>query len=187
MLLAAWVIIQWLNIEGAMRNPSDPDLADTDRDLILLEQLEENPDATQASLATQLGVAVGTINWHLKRLIAKGYIKAGRVERRKLRYVITPEGLALRARLTLDFIKSSFRLYRLVRERSIDALQLVQRAGYTDIFIEGEGDVADICRLTCLEKGIKLAEGKDHAPVLHIQGLKVFVEGMVSSDLEESR
>jgi len=183
MLLAAWVIIQWLNIEGAMRNPSDTDLADTDRDLILLEQLEQNPDATQASLAAQLGVAVGTINWHLKRLIAKGYIKAGRVERRKLRYIITPEGLALRARLTLDFIKSSFRLYRLVRERSIDALQMVQRAGYTDIFIEGEGEVAEICRLTCLEKGIKIAEEKDHAPILHIQGLKVYVEGLV----EETR
>ncbi len=187
MVLAAWVIIQWLNIEGAMRTPTDPDLADTDRDLILLEHLEQNPDATQASLAAQLGVAVGTINWHLKRLIAKGYVKAGRVERRKLRYIITPEGLALRARLTLDFIKSSFRLYRLVRERSLNALQQVESAGYSDIFIEGEGDVAEICRLTCLEKGFKVVEVKNHAAVLHIQGLKVFVEDLVSTGLEGPR
>jgi DNA-binding MarR family transcriptional regulator len=185
MLLAAQVIIQRLNIEGAMRNPSDPDLAETDRDLILLDHLEQNPDATQASLASQLGVAVGTINWHMKRLIAKGYIKAKRVERRKLRYIITPEGLALRARLTMDFITSSFRLYRLVRERSIYALRLVEKAGYTDIFIEGDGEVAEICRLTCLEKGIKVAEKKDHSPVLHVQGLKVFVEGLVSSGMED--
>jgi DNA-binding MarR family transcriptional regulator len=181
MLLPGWVIIQPLNIEGAMSTPSEPDLADMDRDLILLEHLEQNPDATQASLAAQLGVAVGTVNWHLKRLIAKGYIKARRVERRKLRYIITPEGLALRARLTLDFIKSSFRLYRLVRERSINALLQLERAGYTNIFIEGEGDVADICRLTCLEKGLKIADERDHAPILHIQGLKVLVE------LEETR
>jgi DNA-binding MarR family transcriptional regulator len=176
MVPLTWVIIQPLNIEGAMSTASNPDLADTDRDLILLEHLEENPDATQASLASQIGVAVGTVNWHLKRLIAKGYIKARRVERRKLRYVITPEGLALRARLTLDFIKNSFRLYRLVRERSIDVLQVVEKAGYTDIFIEGEGEVAEICRLTCIEKGIRITEEKDHAPVLHIQGLKVFIE-----------
>ncbi len=171
-----------------MSTTSDSELADLDRDLILLEHLEQNPDATQASLAAQLGVAVGTVNWHLKRLIAKGYVKAGRAERRKLRYIITPEGLALRARLTLDFIKSSFRLYRLVRERSVNALQQVERAGYTIIYIEGEGDVADICRLTCLEKGFRIAERsetakpsdnaeeKDHAPILHIQGLKVIVE-----------
>ncbi len=176
MLLKACVIIQPLNIEGAMRTAPDPDLADTNRDLILLEHLEQNPDATQASLADQLGVAVGTINWHLKRLIAKGYIKARRVSRRKLYYVITPEGLALRARLTLDFIKNSFRLYRLVRERSISALQRLERAGYTDIYIEGDGEVAEICRLTCLEKGIRIMHEKDHVPVLRIQGLKVFIE-----------
>ena len=155
---------------------SEPDLSEFDRDLILLEQLEENPEATQATLAIQLGVAIGTVNWHLKRLIAKGYIKAKRVERRKLRYMITPEGLALRARLTLDFIQSSFRLYRLVRERSIVAIHQVEEAGFSNIFVQGEGDVAEICRLTCLEKGFKITEEKDHAPVLNIEGLKVFVE-----------
>lgn len=67
------------------------------RDLILLEQIEQNPDATQMSLAGNLGVAVGTVNWHLKRLINKGYIKVRRAERHKLRYIITPEGIALRA------------------------------------------------------------------------------------------
>ena len=101
---------------------SNPDRADPSRDLILLEHLEQNPDATQANLAAQLGVAVGTVNWHLKRLIDKGYLKASRVERRKLCYAITPEGLALRARLTLDYIQNSFRVYRLVRERSLLAL-----------------------------------------------------------------
>lgn len=159
-----------------MSNPSDPNLADNNRDLVLLEHIEQNPDATQASLALQLGVAVGTVNWHLKRLIAKGYVKARRVERRKLRYIITPEGFALRARLTLDFIQNSFRLYRLVRERSMDALQEVEKAGFSRISIDGDGDVAEICKLTCLERGILILEERDHAPVLHIQGLKVFVE-----------
>lgn len=155
---------------------SNPDRADPSRDLILLEHLEQNPDATQANLAAQLGVAVGTVNWHLKRLIDKGYLKASRVERRKLCYAITPEGLALRARLTLDYIQNSFRVYRLVRERSLLALGEVTEAGFAQIFLEGEGDVADICRLTCLEKGITILSERDHTPVLRVQGLKVYVE-----------
>ncbi len=159
-----------------MSTHAEIELTDTDRDLVLLEHLEENPDATQASLAAQLGVAVGTINWHLKRLIEKGYVKVRRAERRKLRYLITPEGLALRARLALDFIQNSFRLYRLVRERSIEAIKQIEQAGYKNVFLDGEGDVAEICRLTCLEKGIIITEEQDHAPVLRIQGLKVFVE-----------
>jgi len=45
-----------------MDAPPDPA-----REMILLEQIERDPDVTQASLATQLGIAVGTVNWHLKR------------------------------------------------------------------------------------------------------------------------
>lgn len=145
------------------------------RDLVILEKIEQDPDATQASLAAQLGVAVGTINWHLKRLIAKGYVKVRRVERRKLRYIITPEGLALRARLTLDYIQSSFQLYRLVRSRVIHTLAEVRKRGYSAVRLNGDGDVADVCRLTCLEQGVEIVDDPS-VPLLVIQGLKVLIQ-----------
>lgn len=146
-----------------------------DRDLVILEQITKNPDATQATLATQMGVAVGTINWHLKRLIAKGYVKVRRAERRKLRYIITPEGIALRAHLTLDYIQNSFRLYRMVRQRVLNQLSEIRRAGYSAVRLAGDGDVAEICRLTCLEQGISIVLS-EKAPLLRIQDLKVIVE-----------
>jgi len=146
-----------------------------DRDLIILEHIESDPDATQATLAAQLGVAVGTINWHLKRLVAKGYVKVRRAERRKLRYIITPEGLALRAHLTVDYIQNSFRLYRLIRERMVEALNEVRQAGYEQVRLDGVGDVADICHLTCLEQGVAVVPVGD-VPVLRVQDLKIFVE-----------
>jgi DNA-binding MarR family transcriptional regulator len=148
---------------------------DKQRDLNILERIEQNPDATQASLASQLGVAVGTVNWHIKRLIAKGYIKVRRAERRKLRYIITPEGIALRARLTLDYIHSSFQLYRLVRNRMSDVVLNLRKTGVRRVRLQGDGDVADICRLTCLEHGFEVVE--DHqAPLLKIIGLKIFLD-----------
>ncbi len=148
---------------------------ENNRDLTILEEIAKDPDATQAGLATHLGVAIGTINWHLKRLIAKGYIKARRVERRKLRYIITPEGVSLRAHMTLDYIQNSFRLYRLVRQRVSEQLVQVRQAGYTCVRLEGEGDVADVCRLTCLEHGMKIVDEID-VPALCVHDLKVLVE-----------
>ena len=74
------------------------------RALQMLTHIEANPDISQLTLADELGVAVGTINWHLKRMIAKGYVKVKRAQRKKLRYIITPEGIALRAALTVDYI-----------------------------------------------------------------------------------
>jgi len=147
----------------------------TERDLVILEHIEKDPDTSQAAMANTLEVAVGTINWHLKRLIEKGFIKVSRVERRKLKYIITPEGLALRARLTIDYIQNSFNLYRLVRERVNDALKEVKNAGHKSVRLEGNGEVAEICRLTCLEQDIHVTTDPD-APLLRISGLKVFLE-----------
>ncbi len=149
---------------------------DSSHDLVLLEQIELNPDATQASLATHLGVAVGTVNWHLKRLIAKGYIKVRRAERRKLRYIITPEGVALRAHLTLDYIQTSFKLYRFVRQQVNELLRQARKAGYSQVCLQGEGDVADVCRLTCLEQGIEICRAsQDGLPVLEVRGTHIYL------------
>ena len=142
------------------------------RELTLLEQIENDPDVNQSTLATQLGVAVGTVNWHLKRLIAKGYVKVKRAERKKLRYIITPEGIALRARLAVDYVEKSFSIYRKTRQRVKDHLTKVQEAGYNRVRILGKGDVVDICKLTCIEQGIEIVNDKD-APVLRVDGFKV--------------
>jgi len=162
------VIIQRLNF-GAMQPQND-----TSRELTLLEQVEHDPDVNQSTLATQLGVAVGTVNWHLKRLVAKGYVKVQRAERKKLRYIITPEGIALRARLTVDYIERSFDLYRKTRGRIKEHLDAIREAGFTRVRVIGEGDVADICSLTCLEQGFTVVQEAD-APALELKGWKVML------------
>ncbi len=152
-----------------MNNEPQPDPA---REILLLEKIEDDPDVTQASLADLLGVAVGTVNWHLRRLIEKGYVKVKRAQRRKLRYIITPEGIAFRARLTINYIEQSMRLYRRTRQRVLELLAEVQQAGFRSVRIDGEGDIAEICRLTCLEQGVTI--GEDGAlPILRIDGTKV--------------
>jgi predicted ArsR family transcriptional regulator len=144
------------------------------RELSLLEQVELDPDVNQAALATQLGVAVGTVNWHLKRLVAKGYVKVQRAERKKLRYIITPEGIALRARLTMDYIERSFDVYHKTRSRVKKHLNTIRVAGFKKVRIIGEGDIADICRLSCIEQGVTVVQEKN-VPALEIKGYKVFL------------
>jgi len=174
-------------------------LAETlaDREMTLLEQIERDPDVTQASLATQLGVAVGTVNWHIKRLVAKGYVKVKRAQRRKLRYIITPEGLAFRALLTVNYIETSLRLYRNTRQRVRELLAQVDQAGYDQVILDVGGDengngggcdsdIVDICRLTCLEQHIRIIDTATETsgpgvldrrgiPVLEVRGTKVYL------------
>lgn len=147
--------------------------ANLERELNLLEQIEKNPDVTQANLANQLGVAVGTVNWHIKRMIQKGYIKVFRAERKKLKYILTPEGLALRARLTVDYVEQSFALYRRVRLKVIKLLGEVSAQGFDSVRIVGDiEDMIDVCHITCIEQGFEVG---NHAslPMLKTSGLSV--------------
>jgi hypothetical protein len=107
-------------------------------------------------------------------LIDKGYVKVKRAQRRKLRYIITPEGIALRARLTIHYIEQSMNLYRRVRQRTRDVLAEAKHGGLSEVQIQGDGDIADICRLTCLEQGIAVVENPG-APILEVHGMKVFL------------
>jgi DNA-binding MarR family transcriptional regulator len=153
---------------------------DSARDMLLLEQIEIDPDVTQANLASQLGVAVGTVNWHIKRLIAKGYVKVKRAQRRKLRYIITTQGISRRARLTVNYVEHSMQLYRKTRRRVQQLLDEVRAAGFQGVHISkfngDPEDIADICKLTCLEQGIAVLKMDQSSPTLSVRGHKVHLE-----------
>lgn len=142
------------------------------RDLALLQEIEADPDISQAKLAEELGVAIGTVNWHIKRLVEKGFVKVKRARRRKLRYIITPEGIALRTRLTVDYIQQSFKLFRHVRDRVSTLLDRLEAMDIHVVRLEAEGDVADVCRLTCMERHFTLTDNPN-APALVVDGIKV--------------
>jgi len=148
------------------------DLSQEDRELILLEHIAEDPDVNQATLAEKLDVAVGTVNWHIKRLVSKGYIKAKRAQRKKLRYIITPEGIALRAKLTVLYIENQMRLYRETRQGVKDLLEQIKEEGYSQVRITGDSEIADVCQLTCLEQGFDVVDSDD-LPTLEVNGYSV--------------
>jgi DNA-binding MarR family transcriptional regulator len=142
----------------------------------LLEAIERNPDTTQATLAAQLGVAVGSVNWYLRRLIRKGYVKVTRLQRRKLKYFVTPQGLALKARLTSQYMKASLRLYRELRQAAQETLGEIRRMGYSTVYMDGDDEAAEIFRLTCLEHGVRPAsQGAEGVPTVGVEGTRFVV------------
>jgi len=145
------------------------------RELELLEALAVKPEARQVDLAARLGVAVGTVNWHLKRLAAKGYIKVKRIGRWQWGYILTPKGMTEKARLTMSYIRSSMSLYREVRGQCRNLLQQVMKAGYREVVLDGEGDLVDVCRLTCFEQGVHplMDHTQGEVPILRIQGRQI--------------
>jgi hypothetical protein len=124
------------------------------RDLKLLEAVEQDSHVTQRGLASQLGIALGLANIYLKRLMTKGYIKVSNVQPNRLSYLITPRGVAEKARLTYEFMDYSLHLYKEVRQHLRDVLQECAAAG-RDVAIYGRGEAAELAYLSLKESGLE--------------------------------
>jgi DNA-binding Lrp family transcriptional regulator len=124
------------------------------RDLQLLDALEDDAAQTQRTLSARLGIALGLTNLYLKRLIRKGYIKCVTTRPNRLIYLVTPRGVARKARLTMEFMEYSLDLYRDARRhvrRSLDGRVRTQQR----IAIYGTGEAAELSCLVLRELGLE--------------------------------
>jgi predicted transcriptional regulator len=124
------------------------------RDLKLLEAVEQDSRVTQRGLATKLGIALGLTNIYLKRLVRKGFIKCVNVQSNRITYLITPRGIAEKARLTYEFMDYSLHLYAEVRQHLRTVLQECAAAG-SRVAIYGRGEAAELAYLSLKECGLE--------------------------------
>jgi len=126
------------------------------RDLKLLNEVEQNAAVTQRSLADKLGVALGLTNLYLKRLARKGYIKITTIPRHRIKYLLTPQGLTEKSRLTYLYMQYSLSYYRDMRQRLKIVLTGLAGAGAKRIVIYGTGELAELAYLSLREMDLTL-------------------------------
>jgi DNA-binding Lrp family transcriptional regulator len=138
------------------------------RDLKLLEAVEQDAHVTQRNLANRLGIALGLANIYVKRLMRKGYIKCVNVQPNRISYLITPRGIAEKARLTYEFMDYSLHLYKEVRQHLREVLQECAEAE-RKVAIFGRGEAAELAYLSLKESGL------DPVAVFDIDGGDTFL------------
>src|SRR5574341_666200 len=124
----------------------------------LLNEIAQDPKATQAGLSERLGIAVGSVNWYIKRLIHRGWIKVSRLDRTRLRYDLTAEGMRVLSKRALLYMRDSLKVYASLRDRARSLVSELKQRGITEVYLEGKDEVMDILRLTCIENGIRPVE-----------------------------
>ena len=84
-------------------------------------------------------------------------------------------GNQVESTLTVAYVENSMHVYRESRRQAQEALKSARQHGFNSIVIDGDGDIADVARLTCLEQGFDVvADGQDEpAGILEIRGQSV--------------
>ena len=101
-------------------------------DYKVIKLIEQDAEISQRALSKELGVSLGKINYCLKALIDKGWIKAKNFKnsQNKLayRYVLTPQGIQQKAVLTSQFLKRKLAEYEHLQKEIEDLQSEVQGA-----------------------------------------------------------
>lgn len=98
---------------------SEPNIPHEESHLKVLRLLESNPHMNQRDLSKAMGVSLGKANYCIKALLDKGLIKMQnfRNSQNKLAYayLLTPDGVETKARITLQFLKNKLQEYERLR------------------------------------------------------------------------
>jgi len=88
--------------------------------------LQKNPQITQRKLSRELGLSLGKLNYCLKALAHKGWIKIENFTQSNTKhrylYLVTPQGIYQKAQMTKEFLNNKIKEYEALR-LEIDALK----------------------------------------------------------------
>ncbi len=99
----------------------------------LLKTLENNPGLSQRDMAKRLGISLGKVNYCLNALVEKGCLKVNnfRNSENKLAYayLLTPQGVEEKARITVRFLKYKMQEYEQLRAEINELQREAERKG----------------------------------------------------------
>jgi len=88
--------------------------------LDLLRKLEVNPEYTQRELSKEMDVSLGKINYCIKKLTEKGWIKLTNFKQNPNKvgyaYLLTPRGIEEKTKLTFSFLKRKIKEYEILKD-----------------------------------------------------------------------
>lgn len=124
--------------------------------LRLMGEVEKDGSQSQRELSSRLNLSLGLVNTFLKRLINKGYFKVKTMPRNRVKYFLTPKGLARKSRLTVDYLRYSVSYYREIKALLTSKYREMERSQVRSILFFGTGEVAELAYLYLHSTGIGL-------------------------------
>jgi DNA-binding MarR family transcriptional regulator len=120
-------------------------------------EIDRDGSSSQRELSQRLNISLGLVNTFLKRLVNKGYFKVKTMPRNRLKYFLTPEGLARKSKLTAQFLQYSVNFYTDIKELLLNKYEEMEAKEIRSVLFYGAGEVAELAYLYLQLTHLKLA------------------------------
>ena len=132
----------------------------TEKTFQVLDALHREEISTQRQLAEISGISLGQVNYILKSLLEKGFVKVGNFRKNPHKigyaYLLTPRGLEEKSKLAVKFVVRKLREYEILRDRITMRLVEVEKAGHSRIIFVGPSMVKEFITSIIKDKNMQL-------------------------------
>ncbi|WP_173202117.1 winged helix-turn-helix transcriptional regulator [Geobacter sp. SVR] len=142
-------------------NKTDSGTLDDIKAFQLLSEVADEQPISQRELASRLGIALGLVNSYIKNFVAKGYIRIKNYPHNRYAYLLTPNGMAEKARLAYQHVHYFTSLYTVTRQNYLQLFRFLSERGINRVAFCGVDEVTEIAWLSLCEAGLELAEVMD--------------------------
>jgi len=139
----------------------------------ILQSLENGEQISQRQLSSQLGINVASINFALKKLTKRGFVKMLGVNPRRMQYILTPKGIAEKTQLAYKFFDRNFHFYKAVRKDVEDKIGSIQFNDKKRVALYGVTDLMELAYLVIQDKELELVAIVDDEMKIRIFGYHV--------------
>lgn len=123
-------------------------------DYQILKSIEQNSELSQRLMSKQTGINLASINYALKRLIQKGYVKITTMNKKRILYHLTSAGITQKGRLAYDFFLHNYKLFSEVGDLiTLNLSQIDLKNKRVAIF--GLNELTEIIYLCLIKNGIE--------------------------------
>ena len=118
----------------------------------ILQSLENGEQISQRQLSSQLGINVASINFAIKKLTKRGFVKMLGANPRRMRYILTPKGITEKTQIAYKFFDRNFHFYKAVRKDVEDKINSISFNDRNRIALYGVTDLMELAYLVIQDK-----------------------------------
>jgi DNA-binding MarR family transcriptional regulator len=127
----------------------------TEKEFIVIREISNNHNPNQRIIAKNAEISLGLTNIIIKRLVNKGYIKIQQIPPRRIKYMLTPKGLAEKAKKTYSFTLKTISLINSIKNHTQQVINEEIKKGADKFIISGTGELITITEIAFRDLGIK--------------------------------
>ena len=123
----------------------------SNNEYIIMNEIIENQNISQRELSRKLGLSLGTINVLINKMIKEGIIKMEQVNKRQVIYMLTPAGMVEKAKKTVSYLKSHYRIIYETKEKIKSILDELNLEYENIVILKSNDEMGELVELAISE------------------------------------